>query len=229
MTNQVNVNLMKRQRKSKDIGIGGFAARWYDNNTRRHRLPEMKAYAKDVAGHIQDGATVLEVAPGPGYLAIELAKMGRFEIIGLELSIDFVDIAQRNALKGNVSVEFRQGNAASIPFPENTFDFIVCTAAFKNFREPLRALAEMHRVLKPGRTALIVDMNLNATDRQIEDYTKNMGVKGTDKFITKLIFKHFLRKGAYTIEEFDDMVSKTAFRGRHIREEAIGFHAYLVK
>jgi ubiquinone/menaquinone biosynthesis C-methylase UbiE len=229
MTNQVNVNLMKRRRKSKDIGIGGFAARWYDNNTRRHRLAEMKAYAKDVAGHIQDGATVLEVAPGPGYLAIELAKMGSFEIIGLELSKDFVDIAQRNALKANVTVEFRQGNAASIPFPENTFDFVVCTAAFKNFREPLKALTEMHRVLKPGGTALIVDMNRNATDRQIEDYTENMGVSGMDKFLTKLIFKHFLRKGAYSIEEFVDMVSKTAFREHRIREEAIGFHAYLVK
>lgn len=229
MTNQVNVNLMKRRRQSKDIGIGGIAARWYDNNTRKHRLGEMKAYAVAVASHIQDGASVLEIAPGPGYLAIELAKMGNFKIVGLDVSKDFVDIAQRNAMKANVAVEFREGNAARIPFPDNSFDFAVCTAAFKNFKEPLKALGEIYRVLKPASMALIVDMNRNAADRQIEDYTESMGAKGMDNLFMKMIFKYFLRKGAYTIEEFVDLVSKTAFREHRMKEEAIGFHAYLVK
>ena len=229
MTNQVNVNLMRRRRQSKDIGIGGIAAHWYDNNTRKHRLAEMKAYAREVASHIQDGASVLEVAPGPGYLAIELAKMGRFEITGLDVSKDFVDIARKNAMKANVAVDFLEGNAAKIPFPDNTFDFIVCTAAFKNFKEPLKALGEIYRVLKPASVALIVDMNRDATDRQIEDYANSMGAGGMDKLFMKLIFKHFLRKGAYTKEEFVDLVSKTAFREHRMKEEAIGFHAYLVK
>jgi ubiquinone/menaquinone biosynthesis C-methylase UbiE len=229
MTNQVNVNLMKRQRNSKDIGIEGMAARWYDKSTRKHRLPEMKAYAKEVAAHIQDGSSVLEVAPGPGYLAIELARMGRFEIVGLDVSKDFVEIAQRNAAKAGVELEFRQGNAARMPFPDNTFDFVICTAAFKNFKEPLVALDEMYRVLKPGSIALIVDMNRNASDEQIGDYTTKMGVKGIEKVFMTLIFKHFLRKGAYTKEEFLDLVSKTAFKEHRIKEEAIGFHAYLVR
>lgn len=73
MTQQVNINMMKLQRRFKDIAIEGMAARWYDNNTRKHRLAEMKGYAR-VAKHIQDGSCILEVAPGPGYLAIELAK-----------------------------------------------------------------------------------------------------------------------------------------------------------
>ncbi|HEV8386934.1 MAG TPA: class I SAM-dependent methyltransferase [Nitrososphaera sp.] len=229
MTNQVNVNLMKRQRNSKDIGIEGMAARWYDKSTRKHRLPEMKAYANEVTAHVQDGSSVLEVAPGPGYLAIELAKMGRFEIVGLDVSKDFVEIAQRNATKAGVQVEFRQGNAARMPFRDSTFDFVICTAAFKNFKEPLVALREMHRVLKPGSIALIVDMNRSATDEQIKDYTTKMGVRGFEKVFMKLIFKHFLRKGAYTKEEFLDLVSKTAFKEHRIKDEAIGFHAYLVR
>src|SRR6185436_16593925 len=122
-------------------------------------------------------------APGPGYLAIELAKMGRFEIVGLDVSKDFVELAQRNAAQAGVEVEFRQGNASRIPFPDNTFDFVICTAAFKNFKEPLVALGEMYRVLKPGSIALIVDMNRNASDEQIEDYTTKMGVKGFEKVI----------------------------------------------
>src|SRR4029079_6128898 len=127
--------------------------------TRKHRLAEMKGYAEEAAKHIQDGCSVLEVAPGPGYLAIELAKLGEFKITGLDISKDFVEIAKRNAREAGVEVEFRQGSVGDVPFPEDTFDFIICTAAFKNFKEPLEALSQMHRVLKPGGTALVVDMN----------------------------------------------------------------------
>ena len=222
--------MMKLQRRFKDIGIEGMAARWYDNNTRKHRLAEMKGYAKEVATYIQDGCSVLEVAPGPGYLAIELAKLGKYKIIGLDISKDFVEIAQRNAKEAGVEVEFRQGSVADIPFPDNTFDFIICTAAFKNFKEPFKALSQMHRVLKSGGTALIVDMNRNVSNQQIEVYTeKNMEAKGTDKLFMKLIFKNLLRNGAYTKDEFINLISKTAFKEYHIKEEGIGFYIYLRK
>jgi ubiquinone/menaquinone biosynthesis C-methylase UbiE len=229
MSKSVNINIMKQQRHSKDIGIEGITARWYDNNTRKHRLAEMKAYAKEVAKHIQDGCSVLEIAPGPGYLAIELAKLGKFKIIGLDISKDFVHIARRNAKEVGVEVEFRQGSVADIPFPDNTFDFIICTAAFKNFKEPFKALSQMYRVLRSGGAALIIDMNRNASNQQIEDYTKNMGAKGVDKLFMKLIFKYFLRNGAYTKDEFTNLISKTAFKGYDIKEEGIGFYIYLKK
>lgn len=229
MSQQVNINLMKRQRRFKDIGIEGMAARWYDKNTKKHRLAEMKGYAKQVAKHIQDGSSILEVAPGPGYLAIELAKLGTFSITGLDISKDFVEIARKNAREAGVEVEFRQGNVSDIPFPDNSFDFVICTAAFKNFKEPSKALGEMCRVLRSEGTALIVDMNRNASDQQIEEYTENLGAKGMDKLLMKLMFKHFLRNGAYTKDEFIGLISKTAFKEFDIREEAIGFHVYLTK
>jgi ubiquinone/menaquinone biosynthesis C-methylase UbiE len=220
---------MKQQRRSKDIAIGGIAARWYDNNTRKHRLVEMEAYAKEVANQIQDRCSVLEVAPGPGYLAIELAKLGKFKIIGLDISKDFVEIARRNARQAGVGVEFWQGSVADIPFPYSMFDFIICTAAFKNFKEPFKALSEMYRVLRSGGTALIIDMNRNASNQQIEGYTRNMGAKGMDKLFIKLIFKYFLRNGAYTKDEFTNLISKTAFKEYDIKEEGISFYIYFRK
>jgi ubiquinone/menaquinone biosynthesis C-methylase UbiE len=229
MSKLMNINIMKRQRRSKDIAIEGIAAQWYDNNTRKHRLAEMKAYAKEVAKQIQDGYSILEVAPGPGYLAIELAKLGKFRIIGLDISKDFVNIAQRNAKESGVEVEFRQGSVDDIPFSDNMFNFIICTAAFKNFREPFKALNQMYRVLRSGGVALIIDMNRNASNQQIEDYTKNMGAKGPYKLFMKLIFKYFLRNGAYTKDEFTNLISKTAFKEYDMNEEEIGFHIYLKK
>ena len=229
MTRQANINLMKRQRRSKDIGIEGMAALWYDNNTKKHRLAEMKAYAEEAAKHIQDGCSVLEVAPGPGHLAIEAAKLSDFEIIGLDIRKDFVEMAKRNASEVGVEVEFRQGSVADIPFPDDTFDFITCTAAFKNFKVPLEALSQMYRVLKRGGTALIADMNRDASNQQIEDFTENMWTNGIDKPFMKLIFKYFLRNAAYTKDEFVDLFSKTAFKEYRIKEEAIGFYIYLRK
>lgn len=126
-------------------------------------------------------------------------------------------------------MEFRQGNVADMPFPDGAFDFIICTAAFKNFKEPVSALGQMHRVLKPGGTALIVDMDRNVSSRQIDNYTESTGARGMNKLFMKLMFKYFLRNGAYTRDEFIDLISKTAFREYDIKEEGIGFHINLRK
>ena len=87
----------------------------------------------------------------------------------------------------------------------------------------------MHRVLRPGGVALIIDMDGNASNRQIEAHTESMGAKGMDRLFMKLAFKYFLRKGAYTRDEFIGLISKTAFKEYDIKEEGIGFRVYLGK
>jgi ubiquinone/menaquinone biosynthesis C-methylase UbiE len=228
----MNINMMKQQRRFKDLGIEGMTARWYDNNTRKNRLTEMKEYVNEASKYLHEGCSVLEIAPGPGYLAIELAKLGICnKIIGLDISKDFVEIAQRNANEAGVIevVEFQHGNVADIQYPDNSFDFIICTAAFKNFKQPFNALNEICRVLKSGSNALIVDMNRKASDQQIEDYIKSTETKGIDKLFMKLIFKYFLRNGAYTKDEFTCLISKTPFKQYDIREKGMGFYIYLTK
>ena len=221
--------LMKLQRRFKDIGIEGRNARWYDNNTRRHRLGEMKEYAEEVAKQIRIGNSVLEVAPGPGYLAIELSKLGNYKIIGLDISKEFIEIARRNAKKAGVQVEFRLGSVADIPFPDNMFDFVICTAAFKNFKDPFGALDQIYRVLRSGGTALIVDMNRTVSNQQIEAYTRNLGINGINRLFMKFIFTYILKNGAYTKDEFINLISKTPFRDYEIKAEGIGFYVYLRK
>jgi ubiquinone/menaquinone biosynthesis C-methylase UbiE len=49
--------------------------------------------------------------------------------------------------EADVEVEFQQGNVADIPFPDNTFDFIICTAAFKNFKDHSKELNQIYRDL----------------------------------------------------------------------------------
>ncbi len=220
---------MKFLRRFNDLGINGFAARWYDKNSRGHRIEELRNYAKEVANNVEQGDSVLEVAPGPGYLAIELAKLGRYNITGIDISKDFVDIARTNAKQASVEIEFQQGNVANMPFSNDVFDFIICTAAFKNFKEPLKALREMNRVLKPGAVALIIDMNRSVSNRQLDNLTNEMNVKGIEALFMKLTFKYFLRRGAYSRDGFINLLSKTPFEKYDIKEIGVGFYVYLRK
>ncbi len=71
-----------------------------------------------------------------------LRKLGSYRVTGIDISETFVRLAREHAAQAGVDVVFRQGDAAALPFPDATFDFAVCRAAFKNFSDPVGALAE---------------------------------------------------------------------------------------
>lgn len=212
------------------IGMDGFIAKWYDKTT-GNRADEFKSIAKKIKTNVKEKCRVLEVAPGPGYLAIELAKMGDYKISGLDISETFVEIAKENAIKADVKIDFQQGNAAYMPFDNNTFDFIVCTAAFKNFSEPIKSLKEMYRVLKPNGKALIVDLRRDVSNEEINSYVRKMNLSWINSLITKLTFKHMLIKRAYSKEEFIGFISNTGFDKYEIYEDPtlLGFEIWLRK
>src|SRR6266550_1967686 len=163
----------KIQKGYKGPAMEGLIATWYAQNT-RSRIGEQRELARRIAERVPLGGRVLEVAPGPGYLSIELAKLGRCEVTGLDISETFVKIERQNAAKAGVKVDFNHGNAADMPFDDNSFDFATCVAAFKNFTQPVQALNEFHRVLKVGGTALIVDLRRDASIEDIDQEVKKM-------------------------------------------------------
>ena len=73
----------------KGWGMEGATARWYASLTKKS-LGDFKAWARRVAAELSPQSKVLEVAPGPGYFAIELAKLGDYKITGLDISETFV-------------------------------------------------------------------------------------------------------------------------------------------
>ena len=182
-----------------------------------------------MAGQIAPGSRVLEVAPGPGYFAVELARLGDYHVAGLDISQTFVKIARRNAVQAQVDVDFRQGNAAGMPFENDGFDFLLCRAAFKNFAEPLTALREMHRVLKPGGKALIIDLRRDASPASINQAVDGMGLGRVNRILTKFIFRFLLLKRAYSKSDFESLVAQTAFRTVEIRADLIGLEIEMGK
>jgi ubiquinone/menaquinone biosynthesis C-methylase UbiE len=205
----------------------GLLARWYARTTKGRG--DHRESAELVAAHLPGGGNVLEVAPGPGYMAIELARLGDYRVVGLDISRSFVEMAARNAQEAGVAVTFQQGDAACMPFETGSFDFVVCRAAFKNFAEPVRALNEMHRVLKPAGKALIVDLRPDASPEAINAEVKKMGLGWFNALMTRLAFKHMLLKRAYSQEQFRQMASQAPFQACEVQEGPIGLSVWLTK
>jgi ubiquinone/menaquinone biosynthesis C-methylase UbiE len=218
----------QEKRAYKGLPLTGFLARWYARNTAKH-IEDYRKAAERVAARLTPGSTLLEVAPGPGYFALALAKLGTYHIVGLDISDTFVKIAADNASAAGVDVDFRHGNASSMPFESGSFDFIYCRAAFKNFSEPVRAIEEMYRVLKPGGTAMIVDLCKDTTAHEIDATVSEMGLGPFNATLTRLIFKHSLLKRAYTEDDFRRMVGQTPFATCEITRESIGMEIALTK
>ncbi len=218
----------KTKKGYKGLGMEGFIARWYARNTGKNQ-ERFRATAERIAGSLAEGAHILEVAPGPGYLAIDLATRGRFRVAGLDISKTFVQIAADNAAKAGVAITFHQGDAAAMPFDADSFDLIVCMAAFKNFTEPVRALCEMHRVLKSGGRALILDLRPDVSDAEVSAEVKKMRLSWFSSVLTKATFKYMLCKRAYSREQLKDMASQTPFKTCEIHDDSIGLEMALGK
>lgn len=214
------------QKPYRGIGMEGLTAKWYASLTRKS-MDDFKALARRVADTLPTGARVLEVAPGPGYFAIELAKLADYRIKGLDISRTFVDIAQRNASEAHADIDFRQGNASAMPFTSRSFDFVLCRAAFKNFSEPLRALQEMYRVLDTGGRAVIIDLRKDASVESIDRAVNQMHVGPVNGLIAKFTFRHVLLKRAYTKRDFKEFLDQTAFGPVEIDESDLGLELTL--
>jgi ubiquinone/menaquinone biosynthesis C-methylase UbiE len=222
------VTTVQQQKAYKGWAMEGLIARWYAQNTGK-MIDQYQKAAHDVAARLTSGSRVLEVAPGPGYFAIELARLGSYHIVGLDISHSFVRIATENAKATGALVEFRQGNASSMPFEPNSFDFIYCRAAFKNFAEPIEAINEMYRVLSPGGTAVISDLRKDASPGEINAAVRAMKLGWINALLTRRIFKHVLLKRAHLPDDFRRMASQTPFGLCAVKPESIGMEVLFRK
>ncbi len=211
----------------KGLGMEGSTARWYDRTTRKE-MPEFKALALRIAAAVPPGGSVLEVAPGPGFLSIELAKRG-LQVRGVDISKTFVQIAQRNADADGVQALFELGNAAALPVEDGSVDFVVCRAAFKNFSEPVKALSEMRRVLRPGGTALLIDMRRDVNVGELKRYVDGLRVNLLNRWFIMLVFRGMLIKRAYRLQEIRTMAIEAGWTDPRIDSSPVGFEAWLTR
>ncbi|WP_233148080.1 class I SAM-dependent methyltransferase [Mycobacterium sp. IS-836] len=212
----------------RGMGMEGAIARWYDKSTRKD-MERFRALAARVRELLPQGGDMLEVAPGPGYFAVEMAKGAAYRVTGLDISRTMVELARKNAAEAGVEVDFRHGNASAMPFPDESFDLLTCSAAFKNFSEPHHALQEMYRVLRPGGMALVVDLRKDVPMSEIKKHFDTVGLGTVERWMTLAAFRFMLLRRAYTRAQFERMLTDVAFREKEVRNAEIGVELLLRK
>src|SRR5215510_14282242 len=123
--------------------------------SRRRLSVLLESYLPDRA----DGLTLLDVGCGTGHHMASMRERG-FEVAGVDGSEEMLDQARAN----NPDADIQQSDVESIPFPDSSFDFILCIEVLRYLPRSAKCIREMARVLKPGGVCLATAtplLNLN--------------------------------------------------------------------
>jgi demethylmenaquinone methyltransferase/2-methoxy-6-polyprenyl-1,4-benzoquinol methylase len=99
-------------------------------------------------------ADVLDVAAGPGNVAVELVRQGADQVTALDLSYNML---WEGARQGHVGVAWVNGDALALPFEDASFDAVTISFGLRNVPDPEAALAEFARVTRPGGRVVVCE------------------------------------------------------------------------
>ena len=108
---------------------------------------------------LRSGERVLDIACGSGVVARRAAELiGRSgQVAALDLNPAMLKIARRHAAKpASAEIEWHHGSALALPFPDDSFDAVLCQQGLQFFPDRALALSEMRRVLNPGGRVLLL-------------------------------------------------------------------------
>jgi ubiquinone/menaquinone biosynthesis C-methylase UbiE len=131
------------------FGLSAAAAELYESQFVPALFAEWAPRLGELAA-VAPGHAVLDVACGTGIVArtVAEAQRGQGRVVGLDLNQAMLDVARRV----RPELEWRQGDAARLPFPDGSFDVALCQMALMFFPDRLQVLREMARVVAPGGT-----------------------------------------------------------------------------
>lgn len=109
------------------------------------------------AADLQPGDRVLDVGCGTGLIARRAAETvgDRGSVAGIDISPEMIAVAMSRPVPGGAPIEWHQGDATALPFPDESFDVVLCQMTLMFVEDRLTALREMHRVLARGGRVLI--------------------------------------------------------------------------
>ena len=140
--------------------------------------------------------SILDLATGTADLAIALAKRNpQAHIMGMDISEKMLDIGKEKVRKQGLEsqIDLRPGDAASLPFDDNSFDAVTVAFGVRNFESRDKGLDEIQRVLKPDGQAFILEFSMP------ERFPMKQLYRFYFKHILPKIGKHISKDpGAYT-------------------------------
>jgi ubiquinone/menaquinone biosynthesis C-methylase UbiE len=133
--------------------------------------------ARDILSYCKRG-NFLDVGTGPGWLLLKLYEQSpALHMYGIDISPSMVAQAQANVHKAGLAgaIEVKEGDACHIPYADAFFDAVVSTGSIHHWKEPVRALDEIHRVLKDGGYALLYDVVSDTPRSVLKESAREFG------------------------------------------------------
>jgi len=122
---------------------------------------------------------LLDIATGTGDLAINLVQTGARKIVGLDISPGMLEVGKKKVLEKHMekTIEMIEGDSENLPFEDNTFDAVTVAFGVRNFETLEKGLSEIHRVLKPKGTFVVLETSVPTKTPYKQGYhfyTKNI-------------------------------------------------------
>ena len=110
---------------------------------------------------LKDNVKILEIGSGPGFVTERLLNaFPSSHIVCLDIDEVMLNIAKKRLLHyGNNRLSIMQGNVMNMKIKDDLFDFVVVRLVFQHLKDPIGALKEIFRVLKPGGKVIITDID----------------------------------------------------------------------
>jgi len=144
---------------------------------------------------------VLDVGCGTGILLQQMHGLDTgLRLFGVDIAFQMLTAARG---KLSESVALHQGSASSLPYRSDAFDYVTCATSFHHYPEPLHALREMHRVLKPGGRVAVLDPFTNGVLRRLVCRSLTIAFRETDisLFTMEHMRKLFQRAGFANVSQ----------------------------
>jgi len=162
---------------------------------------------------------ILEIGPGPGYNGLEwLKKTENTELVGLEISNNMIKMAEKNANEYGFSnrVSYVIGNCLEMPFEANYFDAVISNGSLHEWENPIKAINEIYRVLKPNSYFCITDMRRNVSPLlKLLVYFSTKPKEMRPGFISSL-------NASYTADELNSIINLSNFKQFNIVKDPFG-------
>ncbi|WP_306357742.1 MULTISPECIES: bifunctional 2-polyprenyl-6-hydroxyphenol methylase/3-demethylubiquinol 3-O-methyltransferase UbiG [unclassified Nocardia] len=133
--------------------FSAWADSWWDTDSKMNPLksfnPLRFAYFDPYAADGWKGVRVLDVGCGGGYTTEFLHARGSV-VSGVDVSPKLVAAARQHAEQTGKDIDYRVGAAEALPFDDAAFDIVTCVDVLEHVQSPRAAVAEIHRVLRPG-------------------------------------------------------------------------------
>lgn len=183
--------------------------------------------AREASSRIKNGL-ILDVATGPGYLPLALAKINpSLHVYGVDISQKMIYKAIRYAKNANLNkrVVFQCCDGMKLDYKDNLFDMVLTTISLHHFKYPVRVFDESYRVLKPGYETWVFDLSNEASEEDFLEW-ENSVIKrlnffpGTEWFV-RLLDRMLFRIGGTDVNELSRIAQESLFEEYEVERRGV--------